>query len=251
VRKRVNVAIVSYLNTLPFIYGFQNHSAGINFKLIMATPRECAELFIKGQVDISLLPVGVLPTLPDYKIISNYCIGCDGKVRTVCLFYSNTFEEVTEILLDSDSRTSVLLIQIIMQKFYRKKVNFIPVDVENTKINIANHQALLAIGDKTFDLEKKYNKIDLGEVWKEWTALPFTFAAFVTNNALNDNVEKDLNACLEFGIQNISDLNYEKYSNIEDLEKYLTTNISYDLNEQKMKALNLFLSEISQLNYKN
>lgn len=246
-RKRVNVAIVSYINTLPFIYGFQNHILGKNFNLIMATPRECAELFISGNVDISLLPVGVLPTLTDYKIISNYCIGCDGKVRTVCLFYSKSIDEVTEILLDSDSRTSVLLIQILMKRFYKKKIKFIPVQFDNTTFYIDNHQAILAIGDKTFELEKKYQKIDLGEVWKEWTSLPFTFAAFVTNNSLEFNIELELNQCLEFGIQNIQSLNYDNYKNIENLETYLTTNISYDLNEQKIEALNLFLSEINQL----
>lgn len=246
-RKRVNVAIVSYLNTLPFIYGFQNHRLGQNFNLIMATPRACAELFINGKVDISLLPVGVLPTLSDYKIISNYCIGCDGKVRTVCLFYINSLDEVSEIFLDSDSRTSVLLIQILMKKYYKRNIKFMPLDVTNTNNFIENHQAILAIGDKTFELEKIYKKIDLGEVWKEWTTLPFTFAAFVTSNVSDPETELELNECLQFGIQNIHNLNYENYKNIENLETYLTTNISYDLNDLKLEALHLFLNEAKQL----
>ena len=162
-RKRVNVAIVSYLNTLPFIYGFKNHKVGKNFNLILATPRECADLFIDGKVDISLLPVGVLPSLSDYKIISNYCIGCDGPVRTVCLFYLNSIDDVTEILLDSDSRTSVLLIQILMKKFYKRKIRFIPTVFGNSNFILKDHQGILAIGDKTFELEKIYKKIDLHE----------------------------------------------------------------------------------------
>jgi chorismate dehydratase len=246
VNKKIDVAIVSYLNTLPFIHGFQHTQEGKEFNLILATPRDCASLFIENKVDIALIPVAVLTELKDNKIISDFCIGCDGKVRTVCLFYKNDIDDLDEILLDTHSRTSILLIQILMEKYFHKKVKYIPSDI-NENIEISNNQAILAIGDKVFDIEKKYkHKIDLGEAWKEWTNLPFAFAVFIAKSDVSYITIQKLNAAITYGIENISELNLTEYSSIDSLENYLKNNISYALDTKKMKALGLYLEYLKE-----
>ena len=240
----MDVAIVSYLNTLPFIHGFDNTSAGKDFNLILATPRDCAELFMTNKVDMALIPVGVLPLIPEYNIISDYCIGCNGAVRTVCLFYENNFDDIDEILLDTHSRTSVLLIQILMKKYFNKNVKYVNFDF-GEKLILNKNQAVLAIGDKVFELEKNYtNKVDLGLAWKDWTTLPFAFAVFVATTKISlEHIEK-LNSVLKYGIDHKSEIDFNEYAEINNLEEYLNNNISYEFDEEKEKALGLFLEEV-------
>ena len=78
--------MVNYLNSKPFEFGLTNNDFSNIFDIQVATPAQCAEAYTNGSADIALIPVGALQGLSNYKIISDYCIGCDGEVRTVCIF---------------------------------------------------------------------------------------------------------------------------------------------------------------------
>ena len=46
--------------------------------------------------------------------VSDYCIGCDGPVRSVCLFSDVSIEKIDKIYLDHHSRTSVELLRVYL-----------------------------------------------------------------------------------------------------------------------------------------
>src|SRR5437867_12268285 len=81
----IKVSCVSYLNSQPFIYGLKNNSIINEIDLSLDVPSVCAEKLRSGSVDIGLVPVAVIPQLKESHIISDYCIGADGKVETVLL----------------------------------------------------------------------------------------------------------------------------------------------------------------------
>ena len=106
----IKVSCVSYLNSQPFIYGLKNNSIINEIELSLDVPSVCAEKILSGKADIGLIPVAVIPQLKESHIISDYCIGADGKVETVLLLSDVPLEKIKSILLDYQSRTSVLLL---------------------------------------------------------------------------------------------------------------------------------------------
>ena len=88
---KIRISAVKYANTYPFIYGLTE--SGFEKKVILETdhPSDCAAKLISGRVDIGLIPVAALPMLKEYHIISDYCIGANGNVRTVMLLSNCPF----------------------------------------------------------------------------------------------------------------------------------------------------------------
>ena len=100
------IAAVSYLNTIPFIYGIK-HEGELRANLLLTPPAGCYENYAAGKADIALMPSAMVPTLKSTNIITDYCIGSSGKVRTVELFSNVPVQQVKRIFLDAHSRTSV------------------------------------------------------------------------------------------------------------------------------------------------
>ena len=83
--KPIRITAVSYYNTLPFIYGIKHSGLLSGYELSLDVPSECARKIINHEADISLIPVGALPGIPDYQLVSNLCIGADKDVKSVLL----------------------------------------------------------------------------------------------------------------------------------------------------------------------
>jgi chorismate dehydratase len=58
---KIKIALVSYINTIPFIKAIQSSDVlKDKIELIIDYPAKCAELIKSGQVDGGLIPVGAL-----------------------------------------------------------------------------------------------------------------------------------------------------------------------------------------------
>ncbi|HYH16770.1 MAG TPA: MqnA/MqnD/SBP family protein, partial [Flavisolibacter sp.] len=87
---------------------------------------------------------------------------------------------------------------------------------------------------------------DLGEVWKTHTGLPFLFAAWISNKSLPIEFIKRFNEANSIGLLNIDTVVTENPYDVYDLKDYYTNCISYTLDLEKKKALQLFLSKITK-----
>lgn len=152
----VRITAVSYLNTLPFIYGIEqrvavavsaSHNgvtpetellrAGETIDLALRIPALCAADAIRGKTDIALVPVAAIPLIPGFsvekamtaptehtsqpfapRIITDYCIGAEGAVETVVLLSDTPLTEIQRIYLDSHSRTSVQLVRVLAHEHW-------------------------------------------------------------------------------------------------------------------------------------
>lgn len=72
------IAAVSYLDTIPFIYGVQ-HEGNFRAELSLSDFPTAAEQFLRHQADIALVPVHVVPTLPDARLVTGYCLSLAGR----------------------------------------------------------------------------------------------------------------------------------------------------------------------------
>ena len=240
--KKIKVGIVNYLNTAPLIYGLK-HSAVIDqIELIPDYPANLANDLLDGTIDLGLVPVAVIPQLPHWWLISDYCIGCEGPVASVCIFSDVPLEQAERVLLDYQSRTSVELAKLLIKNYWKLNIEMIDA-TEDFQQQIHGTTAGLVIGDRSFT-QRKVSKYayDLGEAWKAYMGLPFVFAAWISTKPLPADFIQAFNDANAFGIQNISSVIAElNFNNSVDLEEYFKKYISYKLDDEKRKALKKFL----------
>ncbi len=238
--------MVSYLNTLPFLHGLASEKDH-PFEIILAKPSACASMFLRNECDIALIPLGALPHAEDYSLVTNYCIGCDGEVRTVVLTSNQEIGDIKTIYLDEDSRTSAILVRILFQNLWKKKPKFVQ-GIPSDFSSIKKGEAILAIGDKVFDNEGKLShSYDLGVEWKKLTGLPMTFAVFVANENIDSKYTHHLNRLLAYGVENIDKLDLNQYNHIPEIEDYFIKNISYTFDKQKWIAMKTYLEYFNYL----
>ena len=220
---------------------------GNEIELSLDTPFVCAEKLLNEKADIGLVPVAIIPELQESHIISDFCIGADGTVETVLLLSDVPLEKINCVLLDYQSRTSVLLLKILAEKFWKISPQRINTEIDFEK-NIKDKTAGLVIGDRTFALKKKFRYVyDLAEEWKIFTGLPFVFACWVSNKKLDKDFISRFNSALESGIKNIPLVASQYPSNGFDALDYLTKKVSYDFDERKKQAMKYFLQLVQEL----
>lgn len=237
----IKVSCVRYLNSQPFIYGLKNSSLINEIELSLDVPSACAEKLLNGSVDIGLVPIAIIPELKESHIISDYCIGADGKVETVLLLSDVPLEKIENIFLDYQSRTSVLLLKILADKFWGISPQW--KEGENDFENkISGTTAGLVIGDRTFTLKNNFKYIyDLAEEWKKFTSLPFVFACWVSNKKIQSDFISRFNIALESGLKNIPLVASQYPSNSFNPLDYLTKRVFFNLDAKKKEAMKLFL----------
>ena len=249
--RKIRIGAVSYLNTKPLLFGLQHESIREQLEIILDYPAHIANMLEEGTIDVGLVPVAILPRLNEYHIISDYCIGCNGPVDSVAIFSELPMEQVSSVILDYQSRTSVILTRILMKYYWKKELLFIDAEGEDFLQEIRNDVAGLVIGDRALRQKKKSRYMyDLGQAWKDYTGLPFVFAAWVSNKQLPADFISLFNAANGNGIAEIDKVIAQEKNPPSDLKTYYTRNISYELNDEKKQGLALFLSLLEEVNTK-
>ncbi len=241
-----NVSAVSFANSAPFVYGLMHSDIFQDINLSLDTPSECGNKLINKEADIGEVPVAAIPEIPNAQIITNYCIGAGHHVKTV-LFISNVkHDKLKRIYLDDESMTSNWLARIFACKFWNIDVEWKKQKVNDIDKLLSDDAGVILIGDKAFQIkENQYTyQYDLAEEWKKYTGLPFVFACWVTNRSLENKWIDRFNNALQKGLDNIDkaiNMNQFTRKHSDDIFKYLTRNISFNFDDDKKKAMELFL----------
>lgn len=246
--KKIQVGAVSYLNTKPLLWGIERSPELMQqIELVTDYPSKIAQQLLNDEIDIGLVPVAIVPQMKEYYIDSDYCIGADGDVVSVCLFSDVELDKVEKILLDYQSRTSVNLCRVLLKNYWKKDI---PVeDAGPDFINRINgNTAAVLIGNRALQ-QRKHSKYiyDLAGEWKKFTGLPFMFAAWIANKKLPSDFIDLFNKKNAEGLKNIDAVVAGNNCDYYDLHTYFTKNISYDVTDDKRKAMDLFLKLLQQL----
>ena len=144
-------------------------------------PSEMRLRLTAHHLDLAMMPVAELMYLPYGKIVSDCCIGCRGPVWSVRLISTVPLAQIKTLSLDTASRSSVTLCELILRQFFDnspKKFKLNP----HRPLNACKTDAFVVIGDRALAFEPadrwKYC-FDLGELWQKKTGLPFVFAAWI------------------------------------------------------------------------
>jgi chorismate dehydratase len=242
--KKIRVGAVSYLNTKPLLYGLQHHPVSERIELMEDYPANLAKALQDNTIDIGLVPVAVIPSLPESYIISDYCIGATGPVASVCIFSMVPMEEIQTLYLDYQSNTSVNLAKVLLKNYWKKEVQLVEAPVNFIDL-IDGTTAAVIIGDRAL---KKYNsypfRYDLAEAWISYTGKPFVFATWVSNKQLDTGFIASFNEANKYGVAHMNEvIQTLETSNIDyNLYTYFTKNISYTIDAAKKEGMVQFLS---------
>ena len=244
----MKIAAVSYINTLPFLYGLENYDSINNIEIETYIPSICAEKLINNEVDLGLIPVAIIPKLNEYYIISDYCIGAKNKVDSVFLFSDVPLNKIENIILDYQSQSSNNLTKILSKKYWKIKPNFISAH-KDYQSEISENTAGVIIGNRALEVKNKYKySYDLAYEWFKFTGKQFVFALWVSNKKLDQNFIAKFNNALKFGTNNIDKLkNNTEYLTNTEFKSYLTKNIDYNFDSSKKESLKLFLNYLSEI----
>lgn len=248
---KIKISAVSYLNTLPFVYGIKNSGLLSGCELQLDIPSVCARKFIDKDVDVALVPAAALINIPEYKLLNEFCIGSDGNVRTVLLLSQCPVYEIKKVHLDYHSLTSVSLMKILAYRLWKIHPYWVNLN-KDTENDMGSFESVVAIGDKTFSLVNKFRYVyDLSGEWNKFCNLPFVFACWIAQENVSDLTVEKINAALRWGVNNkrqaIDGLFDKKSFPDVDIDKYLEKNIDFIFDERKHEALRLFHVYLTEL----
>jgi chorismate dehydratase len=181
------IGVVRYINTLPMIDGLGRLEG---MQLVPDVPSRLIGRLASGDVDLALCSVvdavrGEVPAL----VVPVGMIGCDGRTLTVRLYSRVPWERVRTVAADTDSHTSRALAEVVLRRRFGAAPLFRDF-AEASGARDPGTDAVLMIGDKVIADAPAAgawaHELDLGAAWREWTGLPFVFAAWLARADMDD-----------------------------------------------------------------
>lgn len=172
------VATVSFLNATPLVDGLDG-VAGV--EVLRAVPSRLLALLSRGDADLALCPSIDYQRSPvPLEVVPAGGIASAGATMTVRVFSRRPLAGLDRVAVDSDSHTSVALLQVVLEARYGRRPELVPLPGAAAGWEA---EAMLLIGDKVVTCQPpavRYPyQLDLGRAWHELTGLPFVFATWM------------------------------------------------------------------------
>jgi len=251
----VRLGAVSYLNSRPLIQDLSELLPGSSVELDY--PSRLADSLADGEMDVALIPSIEYFRRPGYEIISDACVAARGEVMSVKLYCRVHPGKVRRMALDEGSRTSATLSKVILAERYGSFPESEPLSMDSMTTDSAA-DAVLLIGDRAMHTpqESFVEVMDLGQMWYDWTGLPFVFAMWVAHKSADTTgVASALNEARDRGLANVTDIAKSESAKLGIAEtvalNYLTKNLHYRMTAAERSGLQLFHELASRHNLVN
>lgn len=245
---KTRVSIIDYSNTIPFTYGLLRSKplqslASFSF----GYPAQVAQMLCSDEVDLSIISIGAIPSIPDSQIISNYCISASQRVDSVLLCSNKPLDEISTITLDYQSRTTNILVQILAKYVWNITPTF---QMSEPGYELKDDSsAKIIIGDRALLNAHKFDFVyDLAKEWYDAFRLPFVFAAWVANKRLSSDFVEEFNAACKYGVEHIDDAIASMHQTFSfDIVNYLYHSVEFELSEQKRQSMELYFEKAREM----
>jgi len=232
------IGSIPYLNVRPLIYGIED-------RVISTVPARLAELLHAGQLDVGIVPLAEVLRHDQYDILDDIAIGANGPVRSVLLFHREPIATLRRIAVDTASRSSVMLLRILLRMVYQIEPEFYP---RPPGAKLSEHPAMLVIGDDAIRCSlgtaaSQSGVLDLGAAWRELTGLPFVFAVWAgPRGVFKDAGLRDLLWTAKAnGLAHIDEIVRAATEATPEFRRdYLTRSVRYDLGAPEKHAVQTF-----------
>jgi chorismate dehydratase len=241
------VAASSYLNSAPLIWSFMHGRLREQMQLLTDTaPARCAQMLARGEVDAALVPVIEYHRIPEIVVVPGVCVGARSRVRSVVLVTRGAqLKDVRSVALDTTSRTSAALVQIIFREFLGVEPEWRP-SAPDLEQMLEGSDAALLIGDPAMIFPRAALRVyDLASLWREHTGLGFVFAMWMARASAAEKVSAiDFAGARDEGLARVEEItaHYRDMLGLplNELREYLLENISFKLDEEMRAGLSLY-----------
>ncbi|SRR6266542_2511632 len=213
----MKIGRIPYINCYPVYGAIDRGIVELDAEIVNGAPTVLNRMMAEDSLDVSVVSAVEYARAPNrYLLLPDLAISCDGPVQSVMLFSSRPAGELTgrDVLVSRSSMTSVALLELLFDEVWHARPHFVPGDAEIGDVAMSDTvDARLVIGDAALLLRNSAGAshryaYDLGQVWKEWTGLPFVFAVWVARRSVPVTKSLAAHASLlrsrDWGLQNIS-----------------------------------------------
>ena len=259
----LRIGRIEYANCTPIFRALQDIRPCDDYQFVGGVPAQLNAMLAIGMIDVcpsSSIEYALHPER--YLILPQLSISSVGAVASVLLFSSVPLEKLNgrKILLSSESATSVNLLKILLEKRFGFTCSY-AVHAASFDEALRDAPALLLIGDAALresTLRSDLLVYDLGQLWYEWTGLPFVYALWLCKRQVAEDRYAEVAALAGYlveskknarnNLQSIAEGAPEAlWMGAERLAAYWRENISYDLDEKHLEGLNLFYQYCSEI----
>lgn len=246
---------IPYLNSVPFYEHFEQRQ----FKVLPIAPRRMGQLAVKGQIDAGLFSLMDYFSMEQDLQLMNYCIATRDQVKSVMLFSKEGWQGLhgKKVGIIDDTATSVRLLQVLLEKKYGVKAQF--VRLHSSVNDYAPYDAVLLIGDEALKANKSglpgFDLVfDLAKEWYDWQKMPFVFAVWAHKRSLGAETTAELQEIiqqsLERGEHHLDTIGTVHGAAItltpEETTEYLQ-GFNYRLGERERAAMNIFKKLVEEV----
>lgn len=189
----IKLGHIEYSNCFPVHAQLVSARAPDGIEILAGTPSRLNRALEAGEIDVApASSIEYARHTDSYRLLPDFVIGSDGKVGSILFESTRPIAELNDSMISvpTASATSVVLLKILLALKYGVRARFQWFSQEHA-IAPADADATLWIGDvalrRTFSPERTV--YDLGGEWKDWTGLPFVFAAWQTSASPAANSE--------------------------------------------------------------
>lgn len=258
----LRIGRIRYSNLFPIFFMLEKNADCSAYEFVEGVPSVVNRLLREGEIDISpSSSIEYLRNRERYTVLDGHSISSAGPIGSILLFSRRPIETLDGlvVLASSQSETSVALLDIVLKKFYDLDC---PLKSTSDPLEktIETHTAYLLIGDDALREALRWPKLyiyDLGDIWHRNTGLPFVFALWIARNdwsieepALFERFRKDLDAAKGKAMKDLRTIAGESplisMLSVDEIVSYWK-GISYDLDEEHKKGLELFRKYAEEL----
>lgn len=244
------------MNCFPLLWGLARTGALLDLELVKDTPDHLSDALLSGALDVSPVSlIDLLKNTDDLMVLPDIAIGSDGPVMS-CLIISrlplNHLDKLP-VALSSTSRTSVRLAELLLSDLVGVQPEYFscPPDLA-AMMNKA--PAAVLIGDVAlqaalYEAPRLNLEVhDLGQMWRDWTGLPFVFAVFAARREFAERepemvgrIHADLLQARDLSLVNLEQVceraaRWEAFD-AATLHRYYTTALDFTLTDRHLAGI--------------
>ena len=239
----IRVGLMPYLNSEVFYYDFE--SAGM--ELCPLVPNAMGQAAARGDLDAGPVPLVDCFLLEDqFEYVNGFCIATVERARSILLYCRQPIEEMkgASVAVTGETSTSAQLLRVLLtHRFEVRPREYVTLEQP--------HDAYLLIGDNALRRmggDPSYPFLyDLGQVWHDWTGLPFVFACWIVRKTVDSDVRQrlrdQLDTSIQAGLTNVEAISDKRHADLglsrQEVVEYIRS-FHYVAGEEEREAIGRF-----------
>ena len=267
---------MEYLNAAPLVWSFTDGPLAGKYDLSFTVPSQCAEELRRGDADVGIIPSIEYQRMDGVVALPGMAIASKREVRSLLVVAKKPIDRAKRIALDTGSRSTIGLVKLLAREHWGIAPEFVEAAPDPGEM-LRESDAALVIGDPALRISLKMEALagkspsgeqccqgdpeempvpgyetlfvyDVIQQWREMTGRPAVLAIWVgRREAATPEVLADFLASKQFGLERVREISEAASIKLDlpprALERYLTENIHFDLDEENLTGLQLYFEK--------